>query len=54
VLASDGAEGDGEGGASLVVEVADAGLAGGLVDGLESLEAAEARVPLKADDCFSR
>lgn len=54
VLVFDGVEGDGEGGVSLVVEVVDVGLVGGLVDGLESLEVVEVRVFLKVDDCFLR
>lgn len=50
VFESEAAEGDGEGGAR------EAALETGAleVDGLEIFAAAEARVPLKADDCFSR
>lgn len=49
VLVSDAAEGDGDGGAS------EAALAKALLeDGLEILAAAEASVPLNAEDCFSR
>lgn len=49
VLVSDAAEGDGDGGAS------EAALAKALLeDGLEILAAAEARVPLNAEDCFSK
>ena len=51
VLVSDAAEGDGEGGTrEAALDVA----AALWVDGLEILVAAEARVPLKAEDCFSK
>ncbi len=52
VVDSDTAEGEGEGGASDAED--DAARPGLLLDGFESFEAAEARDPLKALDCFSR
>src|SRR4051812_19866867 len=48
VVLSDAADGEGEGGAS------DVALPALVLDGFESFAAAEARVPRKADDCFSR
>lgn len=47
VVVSEVADGDGEGGASVDAAVC-------LLGGLESLDAAAASEPLKADDCFSR
>lgn len=48
MLLSEAAEGDGDGGAS------DAAVAALMLDGFEILDAAEARLPLKTEDCFSR
>ena len=45
VALSDAADGDGDGGASEAALTA---------DGLDSLDAADARVPRNAADCFSR
>ena len=53
LLASEATDGEGEGGASDEA-AAEVVVVDFLVDGLEILEAAEARVPLKAEDCFSR
>lgn len=48
MVLSEAADGDGDGGAS------DAALPALVLEGFESLAAAEASVPRKADDCFSR